>query len=106
MSKSIQQPEREARRQPGPILDEDVIRLFPGSPLQDKMKDQTARAQGILNRIRETRERIEDSSATAEVLRDCDLKGIREEVEELEVQTAQINCKLFLHCGGKTSTGE
>ena len=105
LSKSIQPPEREARRQPGPILDENVIRLFPGSPLQDKMKDQAARAQSILNRIRETRERI-DSARTAEVLRDCDLKGIRREVVELEVQTAEINCKLFLQCGGRTSTGE
>ena len=72
-----------------------MIALFPGSPLQDKMKDQAAKAHSILNKIRETRERI-DSARTAEVLRDCDLKGIREEVVELEVQTAEINCKLFL----------
>ena len=91
MSKSIQQSEREARRQPGPILDEDVIALFPRSPLHDKMKDQAVKAQSILNKIRETRGRI-DSASTEEVLRDCDLEGIREEVVELEVQTAEINC--------------
>ena len=69
------------------------------------MKDQAVRAQGIFNRIKETRERI-DSAATLEVLRESDLRSIREDVEELEVQTAEINCRLFLQCGGKTSTGE
>ena len=69
------------------------------------MKDQAAKAQSILNRIKETRERI-DTARTGEVLRDCDLKGIREEVVELEVQTTEINCKLFLQYGGGTSTEE
>ena len=50
------------------------------------MKDQAAKAQSILDTIRETRECI-DTARTGEVLRDCDLKGIREKVLELEVQT-------------------
>ena len=54
------------------------------------MKDQTVRAQDILNRIRETREHI-DSATTLEIFRESDLRSIREDVEELEAQTASIN---------------
>ena len=82
-----------------------MIALFPGSPLQDKMKDQAIRAQEILNKIRQERERV-DSASTQEVLRDCNLEGIRDEVLELEAQAAEINCDLYQQCGAKTSVGE
>ena len=105
LRRSIQQPERDARRQLGPILNEEVIRLFPGSPLQNTMNDQAARAQDILNKIRETREHI-DSATTIEILRESDLRDIRENVEELEAETASIQVQMLRQRGGKTSAEE
>ena len=68
------------------------------------MKDQAARAQDILNKIRETRGHID--SATTEILRESDLRDIRENVEELEAQTASIQVQMHRQRGGKTSAEE
>ena len=91
--------------QPGPILNEEVIRLFPESPLQNTIKDQAARAQDILDKIRKTREHI-DPATTMEILRESDLRDIRENVEELEAQSAAIQVQMHRQRGGKTSAEE
>ena len=83
LSKSIHQSEREARRQTHPVLDTSVIALFPGSPLQEKMKAQADRAQSLMDKIKQAMELV-DSASTQDVLRDCNLGGIRDEVSELE----------------------
>ena len=69
------------------------------------MKDQAAKAQDIPNKIRETREHI-DSTTTIEILREYDLRDIREDVEELEAQTAAIQVQMHRQRGGKTSAEE
>ena len=69
------------------------------------MKNQAARVQDILNKIRETREHI-DSATTLEIFRESDLRSIREDVEELEAQTASIQVQMLRQRGGKTSAEE
>ena len=86
-------------------LSKSIQPSVPGSLFQDKMKAQADRAQETMNKIKQARELV-DSASTQEVLRDCNLEGIRDEVLELEAQAADINCDLYQQRGAKTSVVE
>ena len=86
---------------PAPALNHNTVKLFPGSPMREVLRDQYLQTRIILGQIRNTMKQLDVTTTRHQLKKlDFDIEDIMKKVTELEKQAMTIQVQLKQEYGG------